>query len=181
MSNKNSIVAVYETHTDAGAGVKELQKAAFDMTTLSVVGRECHAGEQIIGHYNSSYGMKYWGKMEAFWGGLWGFLAGAAFFELPTIGPVLIAGPISAAVVAALEHPSDTSGVSALGAGFLGLGMPKNQVVHYEAMLMADRFLLVAHGLATELMRAKAILRITRPDELNLHFAEEEKNVAVQG
>jgi hypothetical protein len=31
--------------------------------------------------------------MGAFWGGLWGLLFGAAFFAIPGIGPVVIAGP----------------------------------------------------------------------------------------
>ena len=38
--------------------------------------------------------MKYWGKLGTFWGGLWGLLFGAAFFAIPGIGPVLVAGPL---------------------------------------------------------------------------------------
>ena len=33
--------------------------------------------------------MQYWGKLGAFWGGIWGLLFGAAFFAIPGIGPVL--------------------------------------------------------------------------------------------
>ncbi len=39
MSNSNSIVAIYPTHTDAEAAVKALQQAGFDMKKLSIVGR----------------------------------------------------------------------------------------------------------------------------------------------
>jgi hypothetical protein len=178
MSSKNSIVAVYQTHMDAEAGVRELQRAGFDMTTLSVAGREYHSGEHLVGYYNSGYRMKYWGKMGAFWGGLWGFLAGAAFFVLPGIGPVLIAGPLAGAVVAELERAvvkgaAVTGGLSALGAGLLILGIPRDHVLEYETSLMADKFLLIAHGAAAELIKAKTVLRITRPHELNLHFTGE--------
>jgi hypothetical protein len=163
---------------DAGAGVKELQKAGFDMTALSVVGREYHSGERLVGYYNSGYGMKYWGKMAAFWGGLWGFLAGAAFFMLPGIGPVLIAGPLAGALVAELERAvvreaGVTDGSSVLGAALFSQGIPKDRVFDYEAGLMADKFVLVAHGAAAELIKAKTVLRITRPDELDLHFTGE--------
>jgi hypothetical protein len=173
MLDKSSIVAVYRTHTDAEAGVRELQRAGFDMSKLSIAGREYHTGEHIVGYYNSGYGMKYWGKMGAFWGGLWGFLAGAAFFLFPGIGPVLIAGPLAGAVVAALDRDAIASGLSALGAGLFALGIPENRVLSYESSLLADKFLLIGHGVDRELMKAKTILRITRPDELNLHFAEE--------
>lgn len=178
MLDKSSIVAVYETHLDAEAGVKELQKAGFDMATLSVVGREYHTGEDLVGYYNSGYRMQYWGKMGAFWGGLWGFLAGAAFFVLPGIGPVLIAGPLAGAVVAELERSVVkgavvTGGLNALGAGLFSLGIPKDRVFDYESSLMADKFLLVAHGAARELIKAKTVLRITGPLELNLHFTEQ--------
>ncbi len=173
MSDKSSIVAVYETHVDAETGVKELQKAGFNMAALSIVGREYHTGEHIVGYYNSGYGMKYWGKMGAFWGGLWGFLAGAAFFLFPGIGPVLIAGPLAGAVVAGLDGDVAAGGLSALGAGLFSLGIPETRVLRYESSLLADKFLLIAHGSPEELMKAKTVLRGTRPNELNLHFAEE--------
>jgi hypothetical protein len=173
MSDKSSIVAVYETHLDAEVGVQQLQKSGFDMAALSLVGREYHAGEHIVGYYNSGYRMKYWGKMGTFWGGLWGFLAGAAFFVFPGIGPILIAGPLAGAVVAALDGAAATGGLSALGAGLFSLGIPEGRVLYYESSLLADQFLLIAHGSAEELMKAKTVLRFTRPRELNLHFAGE--------
>jgi hypothetical protein len=178
MSDQSSIVAVYDSHMDAEVGVKELQKAGFDMTTLSVVGREYHTGEHLVGYYNSGYRMQYWGKMGAFWGGLWGFLAGAAFFVMPGIGPVLIAGPLAGAVVAELERSVVkgaplAGGLSALGACLFNLGIPKDRVFDYETSLMADKFLLIAHGAASELIKAKTVLRITRPHELNLHSTGE--------
>jgi hypothetical protein len=35
------------------------------------VGKEYHTEEQVVGHYNTGDRMKYWGKMGAFWGGIW--------------------------------------------------------------------------------------------------------------
>ena len=103
-----------------------------------------------------------------------GFLAGAAFFVL-RVAPVLIAGPLAGALVAELERAvvreaGVTDGSSALGAALFSQGIPKDRVFDYEASLMADRFLLVAHGAASELIKAKTLLRITRPAELDPHF-----------
>ena len=60
--------------------------------------------------------MKYWGKQGAFWGGLWGLLCGAAFFAIPGIGPVLVAGPLVASIIGALEGAIVVGGLSARGA-----------------------------------------------------------------
>ena len=35
----------------------------------------------------SGFDMKNWGKLGAFWGGLWALLFGSAFFFIPGIGP----------------------------------------------------------------------------------------------
>ena len=103
MTDTNAVVAVYDTHAAADDAVKELQKAGFDMKKLSVVGKDYHTDEQVVGYYNAGERMKHWGKLGAFWGGLWGLLFGAAFFWVPGIGPVLVGGPLVAWIVAALE------------------------------------------------------------------------------
>ena len=42
MSDKNSVVAVFETHDKVGGAIRELQQSGFDMTKLSIVGRDYH-------------------------------------------------------------------------------------------------------------------------------------------
>src|SRR5436190_12524287 len=113
-SDSNAVIAIYETHPDAEAAVQALQQAGFDMTKLSVVGKDYHTEEQVVGYYNAGDRMKYWGGMGALWGGLWGLLFGAAFFWVPGLGPLLVAGPLSAAIVAALESAVVVGGLSAL-------------------------------------------------------------------
>ncbi len=83
--------------------MQELQRAGFDMKKLSIVGKDYHTEEHVVGYYNAGDRMKYWGKWGAFWGGIWGLLVGAAFFAVPGIGPVLVAGPLVAWIVGALE------------------------------------------------------------------------------
>jgi hypothetical protein len=78
-----------------------------------------------VGYYNTGDRMKYWGKLGAFWGGFWGLLFGSAFLAIPGIGPVLLAGPLVAWIVGALEGAVLVGGVSAIGAGLYGMGIPK--------------------------------------------------------
>ena len=110
---ENAVVAVYNTHTEAEAAVKELQRSGFDMKRLSIVGKDYHTEEHIVGYYNTGDRMRYWGKLGAFWGGLWGFLFGSAL----------------------LEGAAITGGLTALGAALYGIGIPKNSVLEYETAL----------------------------------------------
>ena len=178
MTDTNAAIAVYDEHSAAENAVKELQKSGFDMKKLSVVGKDYHTDEQVVGYYNAGDRMKYWGKMGAFWGGLWGLLFGAAFFWVPGVGPLLVAGPLAAWIVGALEGAVVVGGLSALGAGLYSIGIPKNSVLKYETAIKADKFLLVAHGTAAEAAKAKDILAATHPADLNQHTLEAVKQAA---
>src|SRR5712692_4140250 len=118
------------------------------LTKLSIVGKDYHTEENVVGYYNAGDRMKYWGKMGAFWGAVWGLLFGAAFFVVPGIGPVLVAGPVAAWIVAALEGAVVVGGLSAIGAGLYSIGIPKDSILQYEVALKADKFLLIVHGTA---------------------------------
>jgi len=177
MSETNSVVAVYKTHTQAEEAVKELQKSGFDMKKMSIVGKDYHTDEHVVGYYNTSDRTKYWGKLGAFWGGLWGVLFGAAFFAIPGIGPVLVAGPLVAWIVGALEGAAVTGGLSALGAGLYSIGIPKDSVVTYETALKSDKFLLLAHGTANEVAKARSIIETTHAVEIKSHAACEEPSL----
>ena len=122
--------------------------------------------------YNTGDRMKHWGKLGAFWGGLWGMLFGAAFFVIPGLGPILAAGPVVAWIVGALEGAVVVGGLSAVGAGLYSIGIPKDSVVKYEAALKSDKFLVLAHGTAGEVAKAKNIMQTTRPVQVAMHAAE---------
>ena len=181
MSEMNSVVAVYGTHSQAEEAVKELQKSGFDMKKMSIVGKDYHTDEQVVGYYNTGDRMKYWGKMGAFWGGIWGWLFGAAFFMIPGLGPILVAGPLVAWIVGALEGAALVGGLSALGAGLYSIGIPKDSVVKYETALRSDKFLLMAHGTADEVAKARDIMQTTHPVEVTVHAAKSEQLTGVSG
>ena len=172
MSTQNSVVAVYCTHTEADQAVKELQRGGVDLHKLSIVGKGYHTDEHAVGYYNTGDRMMYWGKIGAFWGGFWGLLFGSAFFLIPGIGPILAAGPVVGWIVAALEGAVVVGGVSALGAGLYSMGIPKDSIVKYETALKTDQFLLIAHGTAAEVAKARDIIETTHPAQLSLHSGE---------
>jgi len=151
-------VGVYDTHKEAEEVIKELHASGFDMKKLSIVGRDYHSEENVVGYYNAGDRMKYWGKVGAFWGGFWGLLFGSAFFWVPGLGQILVAGPLVAYIVAALEEAAVVGGLSAIGAGLFSIGIPKDSVIKYETALKANKFVVVAHGTAEEVKRADEIM-----------------------
>jgi uncharacterized membrane protein len=173
-SKQNSVVAVFAQHSGAENAVKELKDSRFDIKKLSIVGSDYHSNEDVVGFYNIGDRMKYWGKTGAFWGGLWGMLFGAAFLVIPGIGPIIAAGPIVAWIIGALEGAVMVGGISALGAGLFSLGMPKDSVVKYETSIKAGKFLLIAHGTAEEVQRARNVLQSSGAEEINVHQPPEE-------
>ena len=56
MSDKNTTVAICNTHTEAEQAVKELQKSGYDMKKMSIVGKDYHTEEEVVGYYNTGTG-----------------------------------------------------------------------------------------------------------------------------
>src|SRR6202034_2119622 len=169
MIDEGNVVAVYNSHTEAEQAVAKLSAASFDITKISIVGKDYHTEENVVGYYTAGDRMKSWGGMGAFWGGIWGLLFGAGFFLMPGVGPVLVAGPFLAALVGALESAVVVGGLSALTAALVGMGIPKEQSIKYEAEIKADKYLLAVHGTADEVERARVILAETSPVSLETH------------
>jgi uncharacterized membrane protein len=169
MSKQNSVVAIFASHTQAEDAVRELQKDGFDMKKLSIVGKEYHTDEHVVGYYNTGDRMMYWGKLGAFWGGFWGLLFGSAFFWVPGVGPLVVAGPLVSWIVGALEGAAVTGGLTALGAGLYSIGIPKDSVLQYETAVKNDKLLLVAHGTANDVQRAKDLLHQTGAEITTVH------------
>ena len=172
MSDKNSLVATFDHHGKAEAAVRELRHAGFGVASLSIVGRGDHAEGKAAGYYTVADRMMSWGQDAAFWGGMWGLLVGSAFFLVPGVGPLLVAGPLVAWIVVALEREVAAGGLSALGAALYSIGIPETSILEYESSIKAGKFLLVAHGTAEEVRRAKAVLAKSGVPKPEVHLAD---------
>ncbi len=169
MAENSAVVGVYNSHTEAEASIKELQRSGFDMKKLSIVGKDYHTEEHVVGYYNTGDRMKVWGKLGAFWGGFWGLLFGSAMFFIPGIGPLIVFGPLVGWIVGALEGAVVVGGLSALGAALYSIGIPKDTIMQYETALKSDKFLVIAHGTADEVARAKSTFEKTGAGQIAAH------------
>ena len=165
----DSVIAVFADHNAAETAVKKLTAAGFEMKNLSVVGKGYHTDEKVVGFYNAGDRVKFWGTRGAFWGGLWGMFFGGLFLTIPVVGHVVVLGYLATIAITAIESAVIVGGLSALGAALYSIGVPKDSVIKYEAALKADKFLVMAHGTAEEMARAKTILSTANPSHLDVH------------
>jgi hypothetical protein len=169
MKMPESVIAVFADHGAAESAVKKLTAAGFDMKNLSIVGKGYHTEEKVVGFYSAGDRIKFWGTRGAFWGGLWGLFFGGLLLSIPVVGHVVVLGYLAAAAVPAIESAVMAGGLSALGAALYSIGIAKDTVLQYETAVKADGFLVMAHGTAEDMARAKAILGTLEPSRLDLH------------
>ena len=169
MEKTDTVIAVFTDHNSAEAAVKKLTAAGFEMKNLSIVGKGYHTDEKVVGFYNAGDRIKFWGKRGAFWGGLWGMFFGGLFLTIPIVGHVVVLGYLASMAIYGIENAIVVGGMSALGAALYGIGVPKDSVIQYETAVKADSFLVMAHGAAEEVARAKSILGTANPSRLDVH------------
>jgi hypothetical protein len=169
METTDTVVAVFAGHQAAEAAVKKLTEAGFEMKHLSIVGKGYETEEKVVGFYNAGDRIRFWGTRGAFWGGFWGLFLGGLFMTVPVVGHVVVLGYLATIAISAIENAIVVGGLSALGAALYSIGVPKDSVLQYEAAVKADSFLVMAHGTAEEMARAKAILGTVNPSRMDVH------------
>ena len=155
MPKSHAAIAVFHSHESAEQAVRDLGKGGFDLKKLSIIGRDYHTEEHVVGYYNTGDRMQSWGQRGAFWGAVWGILFGSAFFVLPGLGPILIAGPFVAVLVSAMEGAAIVGGIGVLGGALASLGVPDDTVLQYEQELKTGKYLVIVHGTPDEVQLAK--------------------------
>ncbi len=172
MKITDSAIAVFPAHDAADIAVKRLAAGGFEMRNLSVVGKGFHSEEKVIGFYNAGDRVIFWGRRGVFWGGLWGLFFGGVFLTVPVIGHLVLLGYLASTAISVIEGAIVFGGLSAMGAALCSIGVPKDSIVHYEMAVKAEGFLVMAHGTAEDMIRAKEILGKLSPSRLELHSTD---------
>jgi len=153
-----AVFALYDSHHEADQAIRDLQTSGCDMQQLSVIGRGYYTEQGMVGSYTSGDQTKAWGTTGAFWGSLWSVLVGSAFFLVPGIGPLFVAGPVAGRIVAELEDAAAVGQLNALGAALCRFGVPQASIREYETEIRTGKFVLIAHGSLEGVQEVKAQL-----------------------
>jgi hypothetical protein len=151
-------IAVFPDHVAAEGAVKTLAKTGIEMKSISIIGKNFHTEETPVGYFNAGDRAKVFGKLGAFWGGLFGLLFGSMFLFIPVFGHLVILGPLAAIIANTVEGAAVVGVASAIGGALSSLGVPKNSIVRYESELKADKFVVAVQGTAEEVEKARAAL-----------------------
>ena len=173
MSKTDIAVAVYDSHTQAEDAVHKLAKSDFDMKTISIIGKDYHSEEHVVGYFNVGDRARFFGKLGAFWGGLAGVLFGSALMFVPVVGHIVVLGPLAATIAGGLQGAVLGGGVSALLGALTAIGVPKDSVLRYETALKASKFLVIAHGGSEDLRRAHDVLSAAGSADVQTHAGTE--------
>jgi uncharacterized membrane protein len=155
----SSIVAVYPDHASAEEAVKILEGAGFSLKHISIMGRDFQATETPIGFVTTGDIASQGATTGAWAGGIFGLLMGAAFLILPGVGPVIVAGPLSAALLGGIEGAIAGAAIGGLSGALVGLGVSKEHALKYETELKAGKFVVTLHGTHDEIIRAQSLLQ----------------------
>ena len=149
------VVGIYSNEARAQQLVEKLIREDYPMDQISLLSRADGAGDDMLGvtYHDTGERMKAWGKHGAFWGAIWGLLAGASgMFVLPGLGPLLVAGPIVEALGAAIAGAAVASGtmagaaaVSHLASALHRIGIPEDELAQIESAIEAGQYVVILH------------------------------------
>lgn len=175
-TGRHVLMAFYSGLEEAEGALRRLLAADFPMDRISLLGRCASSGDDPLGVYYESAGerMKGWGRMGAFWGGLWGLVTGAAgMFLLPGLGPLMAAGPVVQALAGAAGGAAVTGGLMAgagaasqLAVGVHRMGVPEERLDETRDLLAEGRHLVMLILADREVEQWRAALQDTGPSPL---------------
>ena len=157
-----SVVGVYASMTQMEEAVRRLDRGRFPIRKVSVVTRDSEDEAHAQGTANDA------GTDRSLAGGLLGLLLDAAFVWMPGFGALVVAGPLTAAVLGEIEGALVGAGGGLLGA-LVGWGVSRRHIRAYEEAVRGGRPLVIARGSAEEVNRAREILAITGAAEIHIH------------
>jgi tetrahydromethanopterin S-methyltransferase subunit G len=151
------VIATYPDHASAEDAVRRLQKEGIPMQDLSIVGKDFQTIEKPLGFVTTGTAAKAGAQVGAWTGGLFGLLIGAAFLILPGLGPVVVAGPLAAALLGGVEGAMAGAAFGGLTGALVGLGLSRDKAVRYESQVKAGKFLVTLRGDELQVEHARSL------------------------
>ena len=136
----------FKTHDLAETAIRALGEAGIVLKDVSIVAQNLQTTEQVQGFITTGDVARSGAGVGAWWGGLFGILAGAAFLWVPGVGPLIVAGSLAASFLGLLEGAAVGSASGVLIGALLGFGLSNDRAIKYESVVRAGHFLVLVHA-----------------------------------
>ncbi len=167
--NEHSVVGVYRSMDEAENAVRALTDAKFPPTQITLVTRDLHTEKTVHGYVTACDVSKQGARTGAWLGGIFGVLVGAAFLWVPGVGPLVVAGSLTAALMGGVEGAVAGAALGGVLSGLAAWGISKQHILKYEEQVKAGKFLVIAHGADKEVTQAQGVLAGTGAANLKYH------------
>jgi hypothetical protein len=169
MGQENSVIGVYGHLDTAEEAVQKLGVSGFPIEQVSIIAKDLGTEKKVHGFVTSCDVAKSSAKTGAWVGGIFGLLVGAAFLWVPGVGPLIVAGSLSSALLGGMEGAVAGAALSGMLGWLTALGISKQHILKYEESVKAGKYLVIAHGTPEDVQKARGILEGTKPTQLDVH------------
>lgn len=156
MMNRQTVVGVFHSQTDAQQTVRDLKAAGFTDEQIGLATQGHHEGERDLTHDSegnkSGTGAVAGATAGLGAGALWGL--GIVAGVLPAIGPVIAGGALAAIAASA----AGTAVVGGLAGALVGLGIPEEEAEYYHKEFEQGRTVVTVKASGAQYEQARAIL-----------------------
>ena len=143
MSKNTSVYGILPTQAQLTNCLENLRLGGFRPEDVSLLMPE-NLGNKDLGHERNSKapeGAATGGAAGGVLGGGLGWLVGIGALTIPGLGPLMVAGPI----VAALAGAGAGAALGGVAGGLIGLGMPEYEAKRYEGRIRKGGILISVH------------------------------------
>jgi hypothetical protein len=142
--DEDNVIGTYGTNAAAEEVVKELRKAGFDITNLSIIQKGVDIEHRIVGFDGEDERSRYWGTRGALWGSAFGaFSALILFYSSQSMRLEIVIKLLAAALIGSIAFGL----LSVVGATIYGKVLTRENAFRYDRRVEADdRFVLLAHS-----------------------------------
>ena len=157
MLPENAMVAICSVAADAEAAVVELRQRGLEPGCISVVAGDEQGGSTPVAYYFED-GCLRRTAARASCRRLLEALRGCVVLVIPGERTAFIAGPFAASVVRTLDNEGLFGDLGPIAGGLYSLGIPRDAAREYELTALQGRALVIVHGRARDVARAREIL-----------------------
>ncbi|MBX9770340.1 MAG: hypothetical protein K2X29_03160 [Candidatus Obscuribacterales bacterium] len=173
-----AVMCLVSTTAEAECLMSSLRAAGFSNNDISMVLPDVSGPRDLTleKHSKAPEGTAIGASTGALLGAVFGWFTGTGMVTIPTLGSLIAAGPI----IAALSVAAVGTAIGGVIGGLIGLGIPEFEAKQYEGKVKSGNILISVHsGTAEQTKRAEEIFKGAHGREVNAvaeeHVAETKK------